>query len=193
MSSFEFLSVLISVVVGLGITHLLTGFGRLLHLEKGFRTSGAHLVWTLYVFLYLVVYWWTIVFGWQDWENWNILLFLFVLLYGVLLFLLCVVLYPADPPESWNPGQHFIDTRRSFFLILVLMLFTEFGDTALKQHFDDFALAYVLIIGSWIATSIVGWFSESSRVQLLIAAYQLVTLVAWVGYQFRDLYWFVAP
>ena len=88
MSSFEFLSVLISVVVGLAIANMLNGIGRLIYRFKELKMSASFAAWTVFLFLYLVIYWWTVVFGWQEWQNWNLLIFLFVLTYGVVLFLL---------------------------------------------------------------------------------------------------------
>ena len=189
LNAFEFLSVLISVVVGLGIAHLLTGIGRLLHRRGEIRLSGIHLAWTLWVFLFMVIYWWTAVYGYQEWQHWNIVLFLFILAYGVLLFLLCVILYPADVPESWDMHEHFMSMRRWFFGIFVLTIIMEFGDTYLKDHFDDLGPLYVLLVGSWIALAVLGWISTNRRTQSFIVAYHLVTLLAWVGYRLQDLEW----
>ena len=43
---------------------------------------------------------WTIVYGWQGRENWSLPLFMFVLSYGLILYLLSVILFPTDMPES---------------------------------------------------------------------------------------------
>lgn len=193
MSSFEFLSVFISVVVGLGMAHLLTGIGRLIHRGDTARLSAAHILWTAFVFAYMVVYWWTVVFGYQDWPNWNIIIFLFVLAYGVLIFLLVVVLYPSELPEPWDMQAHFMRMRRWFFGILIMLVLTEVTDTGLKGHFDDFSIPYIFLMGSWIATAVLGWISTNLRLQTVIAGYSLVSLVAWVSYQLRDLEWLAAP
>jgi len=50
MSEFEYLAVLVSLVLGLGITHLLTGVGRMIHRRDEFRVDAAHLLWTGAVF-----------------------------------------------------------------------------------------------------------------------------------------------
>lgn len=189
MSTFEFLSVLISVVVGLGITHLLTGVGRLLHHRGALRFDWIHLGWTLFVFLFLVIYWWTVVFGWREREDWNILLFLFILTYGVLLFLLCVVLYPVELSKPLDLREHFLGVRRWFFGIWIVTIFAELGDTFLKAHFDDLAAPYVPLIVSWIGTSALAWHSERRSVQGFVVLWHLVTFTAWVGIQLSDLQW----
>jgi len=189
VNTFEFLSVLLSVVVGLGIANLLNGLGQVLHKHRGMRLSVAHLAWTAFVFFFMVIYWWTVVYGWKDWQHWNILLFLFLLLYGVQLFLLSVILYPRELSTTRDFDDSFIAMRRWFFGMLLFLIVTEIGDSYMKSHLDDFALPYMLLLGSWVAGSIVGWRSENRRVQASIAVYALVTLLCWVGYQLRDLEW----
>ena len=189
MSSFEFLSVLISVVVGLGMANMLTGVGRLLHKHRTISFSLVHLAWSVFVFFMMVVYWWTVVFGWRDWENWNLLLFLFILTYGVLLFLLSAILYPSEIPESWDLFAHFIDMRHWFFGIYLLWLLAELSDTYFKDHFDDFAWPYLLLTGTWLVCAIVGIRSTNRTTHTVIAILPVLSLCAWVGYQLGDLNW----
>lgn len=173
------------------MAHLLTGIGRLIHHADTARLSAAHMLWTVFVFSYMVVYWWTVVFGYQDWENWNIIVFLFVLAYGVLIFLLAVVLYPTELPEPWDMQAHFMRMRRWFFGILILLVLTELTDTGLKSHFDDFSIPYFFLMGSWIVAAFLGWITTKPRLQTCIAGYTVVTLIAWVGYQLRHLEWVI--
>jgi len=192
VSSFEFLSVLISVVVGLGIANLLTGVGRLLQRHRDIRVSVAFTTWTLFVFFFHVIYWWTVVFGWQEWQNWNLLVFLFVLTYGILLFLLSVILFPVDMPASWDPHAHFIDLRRWFFGIFTGLIVVEGLDSLLKSHLEQFSLPYYMLLGLWLVCALTGWFSENRRTHALIALTVLLSMVAWVSYQLRDLEWSIS-
>ena len=192
MSSFEFLSVLISVVVGLGFANILTGLGRILHRHREIRVSVAFVAWTLFLSLYMVIYWWTIVFGWQTWQNWNLLVFLFVLTYGVLLFLLSVILFPTDMPASWDPHSHFIDMRKWFFGIFIALIFIEFLDSFFKSHLDDFSVPYFLLIGLWLAGGVAGWISANRRTQAVVAVSVYLSQVIWVVYQLRDLEWSIS-
>ena len=189
MSSFEFLSVLISVVVGLGIANILTGLGRILHRHKVIRVSVAFVSWTLFLSLYMVIYWWNIVFGWQEWQNWNLLVFLFVLTYGVLLFLLSVILFPTDMPASWDPHSHFIDMRKWFFGLFIILIVVEFLDSYIKNHLEDFSVPYFLIIGLWLVGGVVGWNSVNRRTHTIVAVSVYVSQVSWVIYHLRDLDW----
>lgn len=192
MSSFEFLSVLISVVVGLGIANVLTGVGRILHKHREISVSITFGAWTLFIFNYMVIYWWTVVFGWQELQNWNLLLFMFVLTYGILLFLLAVILFPTDVPRSWDPHSRFIEMRRWFFGIFVVLIFVEALDSYLKDHIDGFSTPYYLLLGLWLTGAILGWITENRRIHNVISVSLLSSQVAWVAYQLRDLEWSIS-
>lgn len=192
MSSFEFLSVLISVVVGLGIANILNGIGRLLHRHKDVRVSVTFAAWTLFLFLYMVIYWWTVVFGWQNWQNWNLVIFMFILTYGIVLFLLSVILYPADMPSDWDPHDRFIDMRRWFFGLFILLIFIEFLDSYLKDHLSGFSTPYLLMLGLWLACGVAGFISKNRRVHAIASVSALASQNLWVLYQLRDLEWSLA-
>jgi len=87
MDQFEYVMVLVSIIVGLGITHVLLGIGGIIdrrsRKDDSLELSLAHAVWLGYCFLWLVMYWW--------WEyelsttvaNWTMGLYLFLLFYAV--------------------------------------------------------------------------------------------------------------
>jgi len=192
MSSFEFLSVLISVVVGLGIANLLTGIGRLLHRRDEVQISVTFFAWTIFVFFYMVIYWWTVVFGWQEWQNWNLLYFLFVLVYGILLYLLSVILFPTDMPSSWDPQSSLMNMRHWFFGIFLLLILVEAADSYLKDHLNEFSTPYFLLLAVWFGSGLVSWFSQNKRTHTATSLIVLASQVVWVSYQLSDLEWSVA-
>ncbi len=112
---------------------------------------------------------------------------MFVLTYGILLFLLAVILYPTDVPRSWDPHRSFIDMRRWFFGIFVVLVFVEAFDSYQKNHLDEFSTLYFFLLGLWLAGGILGWISENRRIHNAIAVSVLASQVAWVGYQLRNL------
>ena len=192
MSSFEFLSVLISVVVGLGIANILTGIGRLIHRETEIQLSAHFVAWTLFVSFYMIVYWGTVVFGWQALQSWNLVLFMFVLTYGLVLYLLSVILFPTDMGETWEPGTHIIRKRHWFYGVFLALVVIEFLDSYLKSHLDDFSLPYYVLMTVWACAGLLAWSSRKKRVHDVAAVIVLVSQVAWVSYQLSDLEWSLA-
>ena len=58
MGAFEYLSVLISIILALGMTRVLAGVGEMLQALSRRRVYWVHAIWIINVFLYLVVAWW---------------------------------------------------------------------------------------------------------------------------------------
>ena len=96
MSSFEFVTVLVSVIIGLAVTHLLTGLGRAIHDRSRESLWWVHVCWTATILLYLVLHWWNLFFMREDFV-WTFPVYLYILLHSILLFFLSVLLYRPDP------------------------------------------------------------------------------------------------
>ena len=118
MSTFEYLTVLLSIIVGVGITHMIMGLGRLVSHASGRRIYWVHLLWTLNIALYLVVYWWWAI-NLRVLDEWSFLPFLVVLLEPSLLCLAGAILYPVPMPPDLDYKTHFYQSRSVFFSVIV--------------------------------------------------------------------------
>src|SRR4030095_10849435 len=58
MGAFEYLSVLISIILALGMTRGLAGVGEMLQARSRRHIYWVHAVWIINVFIYLVIAWW---------------------------------------------------------------------------------------------------------------------------------------
>src|SRR4030095_7570423 len=65
MGAFEYLSVLISIILALGMTRVRAGVGEMLQARSRRRVYWVHAIWIINVFLYLVVAWW-IFYRWRN-------------------------------------------------------------------------------------------------------------------------------
>ncbi len=74
MAAFEYLSVLISIILALGMTRVLAGVGEMLQARSRHRIYWVHVMWIVNLFLYLVIAWW-IFYRWRDQQPWNFYLF----------------------------------------------------------------------------------------------------------------------
>jgi len=117
---FEYLSVLISIILGLGITQLLSGFGRWLEQRATFRVYGPAIAWAAFLLVVDIQTWWSM-FGLRGQEHWTFLQFVIVLLQPILLFLLAVLAFPTSASEVDLRTNYFLQ-RRWFFGILLLLL-----------------------------------------------------------------------
>ena len=58
LSPFEYIFVLVSIIIGLGITHLLTGLARLIQDPSKAKVYWVHLIWVFWQFLMMAFIWW---------------------------------------------------------------------------------------------------------------------------------------
>ena len=168
MTSFEYISTLLSIIIGLGITHLLVGISRLINNPKGVRIYWVHLVWTFSIFTYMVFFWW--------WEyklnsisDWTFQIYLFIIIYAVLLFLLCVLNMPFHFPENFK--DHYYSTRKWFFLIFITINVVDLIDSGIKgrDYLINLGFEYILNISASIILSIAAIISRNKTIHAIIA------------------------
>lgn len=123
MSVFEFLLVLVSIIVGLGIAELLTGVARVF---RGELTAGRlHSVWVLTIFVLQTQQLWS---RWYLVERaeWHFLEFVLSLLFPLSLYLLSATLFPTKPQDLDN---YLLARRKGFFLLLGFGVFVASVET----------------------------------------------------------------
>jgi len=98
ISAFEYITILISIILGLGITHILSSLVRLLHIP-GVQSYWPHMIWVLLVLL-LHIQEWFVLYELKDLKAWRMVTFLFVILYPINLFILANLLFPLNIDEE---------------------------------------------------------------------------------------------
>lgn len=153
MSQFEFIAVLVSVVTGLGIVRLLSGVARILN--EGIKPYWIHLLWTWNVFHFIVFFWWFF-WRWSAITEWNFLLFIFVLIYAVVMYLMCALLYPTEE-GALDFEELFYKKRKWFFSFWIVAMIVDVIDTSWKSHFglSGFGLFLATVWGLIITGSLV--------------------------------------
>lgn len=111
MEEFNYLSILISLIVGLAIAQLLTGLGRLIQARTRVVFYWPSVVWAALFLAILIETWWSL-FRMRDVQSWNFFAFLVVIVHPVGLFLICSLILP-DPAEFG--GDQPVDLRANYF------------------------------------------------------------------------------
>lgn len=118
MTSFEFVSVLLSIVVSLAFTHLLTGIARLIRARPR-KFPLLHVGWLGLMLFNCVDYWFSL---WQLRSiDWSLGYVLFWLLYATLLYLTCWLLVPPEEQalDSIDIDEYHINNRRQYLSVLL--------------------------------------------------------------------------
>src|SRR5689334_16954075 len=98
MDAFSYVSVIISVVIGLGLSHLLTGVAELVKARRTVKFYWVHLLWVALTFIGHIFLWWTM-WNLRLIRDWNFFSFLLLLLAPVLLYLAAAFLIPKVEPD----------------------------------------------------------------------------------------------
>jgi hypothetical protein len=169
VSAFEYVMVLVSIVIGLAITHLLTAVAAAIHRLRGhgepIRLEPIYLLWIGYVMIWLISFWW-LEFEFQAIETeWSFGLYLFIISYSVFLFVLAAVLVPEGMERVSDSYVFFMEGRRWFFGGNLLLITIDLADGFLKGNNWGFRPAVLVKYGVFTAASVVGIMSERRVVQ----------------------------
>ena len=110
MDLFEFLMVLVSIIIGLGIAEILTGIARIIRCRASIKGYWVHSVATTAIFFALVQQWWEV------WElrvapDWTFHGLLMMLTGPVGLFLIAHLLFP-EPMQGANVREYYYGAMR---------------------------------------------------------------------------------
>lgn len=185
VDAFEYLSVLISIVLGLGITQLLLGFSRWLEHRRTFKPYGPAIAWAGFLLLVHVQTWWAM-YGLRLYADWNFLQFSVVLLQPILLFLLAVLVFPGPSAAEHDLRRNFFAQRPWFFGLFVALLVVSL----LKDVVRDGALPEPVNLGFHAALLAVGGGGlacTGRRTHAGLAYGALSLFVIYIGILFADL------
>jgi len=174
LSPFEYVMVLVSIVIGLAITHVLSAVAEGVHRLRGhgepLTLDPVYMLWVGYVLTWLVSFWWY-EFNFQALtEEWTFGLYLFVVSFAILLFLLAAILVPHRLHGVQDSYRYFMEGRRWFFGANIVAVIFDVFDTLLKgANYSALPTAMwmsvVYLLASWA-----GLVSSRRTVQVFAAA-----------------------
>jgi hypothetical protein len=164
VAMFEYVMVLASIIVGLGLTHLLQGVSHLVVSAGRTKSYWVHIVWVAYMFLTAVMWWW-FEFRFRTVETWTFQLFLFVLGYAFIIYLMCAWLFPEEADEREGYKNYFYSRRRWFFALLAAYLLIDLVDTLLKgvNHFMSLGPEYLIATASFTILALIAALTKNER------------------------------
>ena len=118
MTPFEYLSVLVSIIVGLALTQLLSGVARLIQLRHRIRMHATTLLWIALLFLIDIEVWW-VAFERRTTPQWTFFTFLLYLLIPIAVFLLSYLVLPEMGDEDAPDLRANFDNNRGWFFGLL--------------------------------------------------------------------------
>jgi hypothetical protein len=178
---FDYLGILISVILGLGLTHLLLGCSRLIQMRDSVKIYWVQLVWCANILFLVLAIWWGM-FWWKHLQVWTITMFFFLAIYAIILFLLASLLFPGEFREGFDAEEHFYRNKNWFFGTLLLAMLIDIPETTLKgvDSLRDVPPQYALFLPVSMVIAIIGLASRRRTVHAVIAVAWSLALFAYL-------------
>jgi hypothetical protein len=160
MDEWGFLSVIVSIILGLSITQLLQGISDVINERERVRLYQPAVGWSVLLLIVDVQAWWAM-FGYRNHHSWTFLQFSTVLLEVILLYLLAALALPNFAgPAVIDLRANYFKHKAWFFGFLILVLL----DSLLKSFVVDGGPPGTLDLGFhliWITTALIAAVTKS--------------------------------
>jgi hypothetical protein len=186
MDAFGYLSVLLSIILGLAIAQVLQGYRALLLARGRIHADPAPLIWSGLVLLFAAQAWWAS-FGLNARREWDFLDFAVIMIQMGLLYMLSALVLPDVPPEEpVDLTRHFDRHRKAFFAFLIAMLASSIAKEAVLEHRLPLPvnLTFHLLL---MAIGIAGIIASGRKVQLGLALLAVAGFLSYVALLFARL------
>ena len=150
MDAFSYLSVLLSIILGLAITQILQGFRDLMQARTRLRLYWPCLLWAIILLVICVQEWWAM-FSWRHYQHWTFQGFSLLLAQAVATYLVAALALPdVHGDEPMELYAYYYANHRWFFSLLAIAVAISIGkDVVLSGHLPDpplNAMAQVIFI-----------------------------------------------
>ncbi len=185
ISAFEYVTVFISIILGLGVTQILTGIADLVHQNERVKVYWPHMVWVLLV-LILHVQEWYITFELRSFSAWRLPVFLFVLLYPIILFITARLLFPFGlNDETFDLKDFYYKNYRKIFLFgAILALLSIFHDLIMRVSVPEDFVGPALVLT--LLSSMALFKISKPIVHKIVALFMLTILIASIIIQWNE-------
>jgi hypothetical protein len=184
--SFAYLSVMISIILGLAAAHVLGSIARVVNHRERIVMYWPSLVWAGTLFLLVAQLWWADA-SLRTYTTWSFGAFLVLLAQLALLYLLCALILPVpDRADTFDMHAAFARNRTWFLGVLLLLIglsfvkdFVLYGRVPLNANFG------ALLVFAIFAAVALG--NRSEQVQKINAVAAAVMTVAYIVVLFSAL------
>lgn len=186
MDAFSYLSVLLSIILGLAIAQVLQGYRALLLARGRIHFDAAPLIWSGVILLFAAQAWWAS-FGLNARHEWDFLDFAVILVQMGLLYMLSAIVLPDVPDEHpVDLAGHFERHRKAFFAFLIAMLASSLVKEFVLEH--RFTSRLNLAFHAVFAIAAAGGIVFSGRkVQVGLALFGVASFLAYIAVLFARL------
>lgn len=186
MDAFSYLSVLLSIILGLAVTQVLQGYRALILSRARVRFYWVPLLWSGLILLMVVQHWWAS-FGLAQRSEWSFLDFLVTLVMSALIYMVAAIVLPDVPAgEPVDLHDHYWHERRALFgLFTATITFSVVRELQLEDRLPE--PGNLLFHGLFLGLGLAGLLSRRRRVHEGLALLMVAVIAAYVALLFTRL------
>ena len=186
MDAFSYLSVLLSIILGLAITQVLQGYRGLLLSRSRVTLYAPTMIWSALLLVFAAQLWWAS-FGLASHKEWDFGTFAVILLQTVLLYMMSAIVLPDVPIDGHvDLREHYYREVVPFFTTSLLMLSASITkDWMLNGRLPQ--PANLAFHGFFAALATLAIVSRKPRVHLVISSAMVVFSIVYVSTLFAHL------
>jgi hypothetical protein len=180
MGMFEYIAVLTSIIIGLGMAQLLRGVAGLIQQPDKTSVYWVHLCWVGYMFFTLVFWWWW-EFRLGTIETWTFDIYFFVVFYAFVMFLICALLFPVNLEGYKDYKGYFYSMRVWLFGLLGLTYALDWIDSLVKsyEYFMSLGPEYFITSVAQLSLCVVAMWTSNQRYHAVFAISMLAYQISW--------------
>jgi len=175
-----------SIVVGLGIARILSGFSSLLEFRHEIEVDWVTIIWAVNVLGYHLLFWWIVVNNWRLLPVWKFSHFGSLFLYGVFIFFCASLILPRQFAKGMDLKARFESIRKPFFVLWLLVMCLELLDSLQKGSdyvVSELGFPYLSLWTFSVSISLAGVFISNRRYHFIAAicfftAYSIWTIAS---------------
>lgn len=188
MDAFSYLSVLLSIILGLAITQILQGFRDLMQARLRLRLYWPSLLWAFTLLVICVQEWWAM-FGWRNYRPWTFGGFSLMLAQTVATYLIAALALPdVRGDEPIDLRAYYYANHRWFFLMLAIALaISVLKDLVLSGQLPQPPLNSIAQF-VFIALSLIAVFTARERYHKLLAPLGAILFGIYIAMLFKHLH-----
>lgn len=186
MTAFEYVIVLISIILGLGITTILTGVAELIKHTRLSALYAPYIIWIALVFVIYLQEWW-VTYELKAVQTWTLHKFLVILIYPISLYILAHLLFPTGVSREFTSKEFYHHNYPKLFMAVIILDIQSiiynlaFSGLALQTQIPH--LVVLIILSTMITTK-----TKKNWIHTAVALVLLVTLIISLAVEKRVIY-----
>ncbi|CAA9517280.1 MAG: hypothetical protein AVDCRST_MAG62-893 [uncultured Sphingomonas sp.] len=186
MDAFSYLSVLLSIILGLAVQQVLQGYRALILSRRSVRFYPLPLVWSVLVLAMVTQHWWAS-FALTERTDWSFAAFATTLVQTGLIYMLAAIVLPdVSPIEQLDLKDHYFREVRAFFgMLFAAVAWSVLREWVLEGRLPEREnLIFHLV---FLAFAAVAALSRRERVHQLLTSAMAVLFIVYIAALFSRL------